>query len=372
MRRLLTPLVAALLGALALALFTHAEGARAQPTAAWAVSPGSTAYDIGYGVSTLADGSSIITGVFSGTATFGSTTLTSAGSYDVFVAKFSSPAPASVPGAPTSPSATAGDGQATVSWTAPASDGGSPVTSYTVSAVEDPARTCTTPDGTTTCTVTGLANGTSYTFTVTATNAVGTGVASVASAAVVPAGAPGAPSAPSTPPTNPVPGSSPADDAPISASPLPAPLTSAYTASGGAPVASGLAYSVRLLPSRTTLRAGQQMRLGVRIRSRYAISSTARTSAALSGCVRLPSSLVIMRLPPGSLRSGQLVCWRLGGMAAGRQRTMVLTVRAASARAVSRSIEAWARERGEAVRERMRTSMRVRIQPRAPRVAVTG
>jgi hypothetical protein len=42
---------------------------------------------LGFGVSVLADGSSIVTGRFYGIATFGSTTLTSAGSYDVFVAK---------------------------------------------------------------------------------------------------------------------------------------------------------------------------------------------------------------------------------------------------------------------------------------------
>ena len=41
-------------------------------------------------------------------------------------------------------------------------------------------QTCTTT-GATTCTVTGLTNGTAYTFTVTATNAVGTGPASAAS-----------------------------------------------------------------------------------------------------------------------------------------------------------------------------------------------
>jgi hypothetical protein len=39
------------------------------------------------GVSVLADGSSIVTGMFQGTATFGSTTFTSAGNSDVFVAK---------------------------------------------------------------------------------------------------------------------------------------------------------------------------------------------------------------------------------------------------------------------------------------------
>jgi putative cell wall-binding protein len=43
--------------------------------------------DIGFGVSALADGSAIVTGEFHGTATFGATTVTSAGFADVFVAK---------------------------------------------------------------------------------------------------------------------------------------------------------------------------------------------------------------------------------------------------------------------------------------------
>jgi chitodextrinase len=78
-----------------------------------------------------------------------------------------------------------------VLWSAPA-DGGSPITSYTVTPYVGPvALTPTVVTGNppaTGATVTGLTNGTTYTFTVTATNAVGTGSASAPSAPVTPSG----------------------------------------------------------------------------------------------------------------------------------------------------------------------------------------
>ena len=88
--------------------------------------------------------------------------------------------------------ATAGDASAAVCWTAP-SNGGSAITSYTVTPfIGTTAQTPTTVTGSppaTSTTVTGLTNGTAYTFTVTATNAVGTGPASAASNSVTPTAA---------------------------------------------------------------------------------------------------------------------------------------------------------------------------------------
>ncbi|MFA6290804.1 MAG: fibronectin type III domain-containing protein [Victivallales bacterium] len=97
---------------------------------------------------------------------------------------------ATVPDAPTGAAATAGNLQATVSFSPPAIDGGSPVTSYTVTSSPG-GRTAT--GSASPLTVTGLLNGTTYTFTVRATNLVGTGLASSPSNAVVPLGVPFAP-----------------------------------------------------------------------------------------------------------------------------------------------------------------------------------
>jgi titin len=98
-------------------------------------------------------------------------------------------ASATVPGAPTGVSGVPGNQQVDVSWTAPASTGGSVVTGYVVTG--SPSGTCSTSG--LTCTVAGLTNGTSYTFSVKATNARGDSVASVSSSAVIPRTTPGAP-----------------------------------------------------------------------------------------------------------------------------------------------------------------------------------
>jgi hypothetical protein len=79
---------------------------------------------------------------------------------------------------------------ASVSFTAPVNDGGSAITGYTVTSTPDNITATGTASP---IVVTGLTNGTSYTFTVHATNAAGDGPESVASNAVTPSDVPGAP-----------------------------------------------------------------------------------------------------------------------------------------------------------------------------------
>jgi hypothetical protein len=99
---------------------------------------------------------------------------------------------ATVPGAPTHVTATAGNAQATVTWQAPTDTGGIPLTGYTVSASPGSASV-TVAGNVSSATVTGLTNGTSYTFVVVAQNAQGQGPSSAPSNPVVPATVPAAP-----------------------------------------------------------------------------------------------------------------------------------------------------------------------------------
>ncbi len=97
---------------------------------------------------------------------------------------FVSTAPPTTPDAPTGVIAIPGNTSLIAAWAAPGSDGRSAILDYTATATPG-GRTCTS--ATTTCTITGLTNGTSYTLTVVARNTLGLSPSSAASAAAIPA-----------------------------------------------------------------------------------------------------------------------------------------------------------------------------------------
>jgi hypothetical protein len=98
-------------------------------------------------------------------------------------------------GAPTGVTATAGELQASLSWTAPADNGGYAITDYAVQYSINGGTTWTTfADGastTTSATVTGLSGGVPHIFRVAAVNSVGTGPYSTSSSGVTPTGSSG-------------------------------------------------------------------------------------------------------------------------------------------------------------------------------------
>jgi len=100
---------------------------------------------------------------------------------------------ATAPAAPTGLQADPGSNHVRLFWTPPVSDGGSPVTDYSIeySANGGSAWLPFSDDVSiaTSATVTGLTNGTSYVFRVTAINTAGTGTPSAASAAAKPVAA---------------------------------------------------------------------------------------------------------------------------------------------------------------------------------------
>jgi hypothetical protein len=91
--------------------------------------------------------------------------------------------PLKVPDAPTSVNVVSGDSAVLVSFTSPINNGGASITSYTV--VSSPGG-ITASGASSPINVTGLTNGTAYTFTVYATNSVGNSVSSSSSSSVTP------------------------------------------------------------------------------------------------------------------------------------------------------------------------------------------
>jgi hypothetical protein len=98
--------------------------------------------------------------------------------------------PVAVPGVPLNVAAIAGNTSATVSFTAPTSNGGNAITSYTVTAADTTVPTNggqTVSGSSSPLSLSGLTNGDGYTFTVTATNNVGRSASSAASNLIIPA-----------------------------------------------------------------------------------------------------------------------------------------------------------------------------------------
>ncbi len=132
--------------------------------------------------------SHIVTGLVNGTAYTFTVKASNVAGMSVASAPSGSVTPATVPDAPTQLSAIAGNGQATVNFSAPLNNGGSPITGYTVASSPTGANIVDTNAGGIGLShvVTGLVNGTAYTFTVKASNAKGASVASPASNSVTP------------------------------------------------------------------------------------------------------------------------------------------------------------------------------------------
>jgi hypothetical protein len=168
----------------------------------------------GASVALVAAGNSTITATF---------TPTNAALYASASKTFTITVTATAPAAPTGLSATAGNAEASLSWTA-ASNGGSNITDYLVEYSTDNATWTTFADGTSTgtsATVTGLTNGTLYYFRVSAINAINTGTGATTSATPV---APDTGGGVPTPTPTPTSSTKPKADNNITTNPLATPL----------------------------------------------------------------------------------------------------------------------------------------------------
>ena len=130
----------------------------------------------------------VVTGLTNGTAYTCTVKANNAAGSSAASAASNSATPITVPGAPTIGTATAGNAQISVAFTAPVSTGGSAIINYTATCGGISANNPVSP-----VVVIGLTNGTAYTCTVKANNAAGSSAASSASNSATPITVPGAP-----------------------------------------------------------------------------------------------------------------------------------------------------------------------------------
>jgi len=249
----------------------------------------------------------LITGLANGQPYTVGVTATNAAGSGLASSPSASVTPRAVPDAPTGVVAQAGNASATVTWTAPAWNGGAPITAYTVTSAPD-GQTCSWTSGPLECTVAGLSDDQPYTFTVVATNAAGDGAASDPSAPATPIGLPGAPAnvvavadAPNYGAIR-VTWDAPADGG----SPLTSYTATAYDAgafAAGALVASGQSCTVEGTPPATFCTIGG-LTLGVPV-----IVRVTATSAVGTGLRSAPSALVAPPTPPIAAVSATLPTW---------------------------------------------------------------
>jgi hypothetical protein len=193
---------------------TSVEGKNGAATLAWSTPADGGSPITGY-VVTVYQGDTVLRPVDAVTSPTDVTGLTNGTTYSFTViaknavggspasARSATVTPTTVAGAPTIGNAIAGDASATVQWTAPSDLGGGTVTGYVVKAYPAGATapTVTTPPtgaSATSLSVSGLTNGTAYTFTVTALTNAGVGAESAHSASVTPSAAVALPGAPTT------------------------------------------------------------------------------------------------------------------------------------------------------------------------------
>jgi hypothetical protein len=224
----------------------------------------------------------VVTGLKNGTAYTFTVKATNAAGTGVASSPSNKVTPMTIPGAPTGVKATAGNGQATVSFTAPASNGGSPITSYTVYYTYFNGITfirLTVNGALSPIVVKGLTNGSTYQFAVTATNAVGEGLMSANSNAVTPATVPGAPTG-------------------VTASAGNAQAAVSFTApasDGGSPITS---YTVTSTPGGVTKQGTTSPIVVTGLKNLIPYTFTVKaTNTAGTGMASSPSNVVVPRIP---------------------------------------------------------------------------